>query len=195
MSDEQGVSHRELCVIGGKWLRRGHRCVVVGVEPRSWKTSEHPDAIGWRADGWSVMIEVKVSRADFLADRHKAHRGEGAEYAMGQERWYLTPKGLVQPSEVPEGWGLAEWTGQQVKVVVPTASWKVRRALQPAVDTRRMRWEVGLLLSLVQRTRCAEGLDPALGLTFLPGRKRPKPEPLAAGVGEDHVEPGGDEDG
>lgn len=27
---------------------------------------------------------------------------------MGDERWFLTTEGLVEPHEVPEGWGLLE---------------------------------------------------------------------------------------
>ena len=104
------LTHDEIGVVAGRWLRSRHRCKVVLVNLRTQQTREQPDAIGWPPKGWSVLVEVKVARSDFLADRKKRHRG--ANEGMGQERWMVTPPGLVMLEEVPPGWGLAECRGK-----------------------------------------------------------------------------------
>lgn len=53
------------------------------------------------------MIECKTSHADFRADAKKA-RTINPEAGMGCERWYLTPKRLLTPDQVPASWGLLE---------------------------------------------------------------------------------------
>ncbi|WP_422101982.1 adenylosuccinate synthase [Vreelandella sp.] len=106
-------THAELCAIAVKWLKRpnsnnGHGCHVAVSEVRSGWTGEIPDAIGFRQSGYapsdgSVVVEVKVSRSDFLADRKKPHRIEGG---LGNWRYFMCPEGMIQPDELPEGWGL-----------------------------------------------------------------------------------------
>ncbi|WP_252108819.1 MULTISPECIES: adenylosuccinate synthase [unclassified Halomonas] len=113
MSDLVGWSHADLCEIAVKWLKRpnsnnGHGCHVAVSEVRSGWTGEIPDAIGFRQTGHSasdgsIVVEVKVSRGDFLADKKKPHRLEGG---LGNWRYFMCPEGLIQPSELPAGWGL-----------------------------------------------------------------------------------------
>lgn len=62
--------HRELCRLAGKWLRKpkfgSSYCPYVAVELVT-ANPETPDVFGWNY--WAtVLIEVKVSRSDFLAD-------------------------------------------------------------------------------------------------------------------------------
>jgi hypothetical protein len=103
---------------------------------------EVPDAIGWGPFS-SVLVECKVSRADFAADLRKVHRRAG--HTMGNYRWYLTPAGLLTPDEVPDRWGLAEIQGRRVV--------KVK---QCACDgNANWRYERGLLLSALQRLGAA----------------------------------------
>lgn len=106
-------THAELCTIAVKWLKRpnssnGHGCHVAVSEVRSGWSGEIPDAIGFRQAGFtphdgSVVVEVKVSRSDFLADKKKPHRVQGG---LGNWRYYMCPEGMIQPDELPEGWGL-----------------------------------------------------------------------------------------
>lgn len=80
-------------------------------------TGEIPDAIGFRPVdplGGSTVVEVKVTRADFLADRTKPHRMAGG---MGRWRYYLTPAGLVTTVELPPGWGLLEVVGPRDRIL------------------------------------------------------------------------------
>lgn len=80
-------------------------------------TGEIPDAIGFRpADplGGSTLVEVKVTRVDFLADKTKPHRISGG---MGRWRYYLTPAGLVTTAELPPGWCLLEVVGPRDRIL------------------------------------------------------------------------------
>ncbi|EMO9521287.1 adenylosuccinate synthase [Pseudomonas aeruginosa] len=106
------MNHGELCELAKKWLLRqnskgGHGCHTALSECRSGWGGEMPDAIGYRAATSvteTVVVEVKVSRADFLADAKKPHRAPGK--GMGIYRYFMCPAGLINPEEVPERWGL-----------------------------------------------------------------------------------------
>lgn len=113
------MKHAELCKLALGWLKRppsrgGHGCKVAIDECRTGWSGEVPDAIGYcatgnpRTDG-TVLVECKVSRSDFLADRSKPHRLEGG---VGNWRYYMAPEGLIQVAELPEKWGLVEVDGR-----------------------------------------------------------------------------------
>lgn len=72
---------------------------------------EQPDVLGLKDIGESILIEVKVSRADFLKDKKKPWRAPGQ--GIGKRRVYLTPKGLLKPEEIPYGWELWEVHGNK----------------------------------------------------------------------------------
>lgn len=69
------------------------------------KNRESPDLIGFRNDNHTTMIEVKVSRSDFLGDKNKKFRSEPA-LGMGSHRYYACPEGLISVDEIPNKWGL-----------------------------------------------------------------------------------------
>lgn len=97
--------HQQLCDLGEKWLRRqGCRVTLRDPFKAAVYTGECPDVIGWR-DGHSILIECKVSRSDFLADKAKKFRAEPA-LGMGDARLFLAPPGVIRPADLPEGWGL-----------------------------------------------------------------------------------------
>lgn len=101
------MTHAELVALAARWLRGTRKCAVVATERKPWAADEHPDAIGWRPHGESILVEAKTSVADYVADLRKPHR---AGAGMGRERWYLTPWGLlsgrVGQDGWPAGWGL-----------------------------------------------------------------------------------------
>lgn len=99
---------------------------------------QEPDAIGWRNNGASILVECKASRSDFFADRKKFHNV--ANCSMGSYRFYLTPAGLVRPAEVPEPWGLLEIHGARVH--------QVHRPLkeQAPVATPHRAWRAEMIL-------------------------------------------------
>lgn len=106
-----GHTHKSLCHLAVKWLKRpasqsGHGCTFASAEPSTGMSGEIPDAFGYRCSdflGGSVVVEVKVGRGDFLADKKKPHRQVGG---MGDYRYYLCPTGLIQVHDLPPGWGL-----------------------------------------------------------------------------------------
>lgn len=79
-------------------------------------TGECPDAIGFR-NGVSCLIEVKISRSDFLADSKKHFRKEPS-FGMGDWRFYLCPPDIIKPDELPEGWGLLYAHAKIIKKIV-----------------------------------------------------------------------------
>ena len=112
------MTHSQLITAAERWLR-SHRCqIVLSEQTADW--GEVPDVIGWRSNCHSVVVECKVSRADFLADQKKLVR-QKPELGMGCERFYLTPKDLLKDSDVPQGWGLLEIHKREVVMrVKPT---------------------------------------------------------------------------
>lgn len=97
------ISHKELVDRAFTWLKVF--CTVVFKE-RKTSTREEPDAIGFGCKGTTV-IECKASRSDFVTDKNKFFRREPQE-GMGYKRYFMAPVGLLEPSEMPEGWGLLE---------------------------------------------------------------------------------------
>jgi hypothetical protein len=109
------VTHAQLIKLGEKWLRH-YRCRIV-LSEQTVDSGEVPDIIGWRSDCHSVVVECKISRADFLADQKKLVR-ENPEAGMGCERFYLTPKNLLSKTDLPSGWGLLESYKREVYLAV-----------------------------------------------------------------------------
>ena len=125
-------THADLIDVAARWLEGTRRCCIVLTEQGF--GSEVCDAIGWGKT--CIVVECKVSRADFLADQRKPHRRDRC--GLGRERWYLTPPGLLRAGELPAGWGLAEWNGRIVRRVVPA----------PVLEPRSDMWQQELAVAL-----------------------------------------------
>jgi len=105
------MDHDQLSGIAKRWLSRpksknGAGCNLALVEVGAY--GEIADAFGYRLngmDGYSVVVEAKVTRSDFLADKKKPHRS-GLKKGLGNYRYFICPEQLIQPDEVPDGWGL-----------------------------------------------------------------------------------------
>jgi hypothetical protein len=108
--------HADLVRLGARWLK-GQGFGVVATELAVSGTQERADVIGFRST-CSAIIEAKASRADFLADRKKSHRGVGG---LGNYRFYLCPPGIIEASDIPEGWGLLYADGMRVAEIVKPA--------------------------------------------------------------------------
>lgn len=108
-------THCDLVARGRSWLRR-KGCAIVFTELYALTTTgELPDVIGWKS-GFSILIEAKATRADFLSDKKKPFRKDPT-LGMGNWRFFLTPPGVVEPSDVPEGWGLLWALPRTIKCV------------------------------------------------------------------------------
>lgn len=94
------LTHRQVVEIAYKWLLKNGGVGIAFKELKS-IDAEIPDLIGFDSEQ-SILIEVKVSRSDFLSDKKKPHRAKG----MGNWRFYCCPKGLIKINELPAKWGL-----------------------------------------------------------------------------------------
>ena len=130
-------AHDKLVEKAVTWLKRRHPLVIAEMVTGC----ETPDAIGFKANGLTTLVECKVSRADFRTDAKKPFRKVGG---MGSRRYFLTPLGLIKVEELPKGWGLLELSGRGVRV---TKDLKYH-AYRKDKDTRA---ELGLLLSCMRR--------------------------------------------
>ena len=102
---EHPDAHAKLVLRGARWLHaQGCRVVLHDPFRAAVSTGEQPDDIGWR-DGLSILIEVKVTFADFLADQKKPFRKDPSK-GMGDWRFFLCPPEVIQPADLPSGWGL-----------------------------------------------------------------------------------------
>lgn len=137
------ITHAELVQRARRWLSSTAGCRFVLTEPRTIYTQEQPDAIGWKGID-SIVVECKVSRADFRADAKKPHR-QGC--GLGAHRFYLTPAGLLRPAEVPEPWGLLEAHGERIRQVLRPLRWDRPRIEPPERDWQA---EMALLLAAAQ---------------------------------------------
>jgi hypothetical protein len=120
-----------------------------------------PDAIGWKRASHSVLVECKISRADFLADRAKPFR-QKSDLGVGSERFYLVPRNLVRPEEVSGGWGLLEYHNRRVQVLRPS-----RKNLR---SDEGFRCEMNLLLASLRRVEIR--IEPQTVTEFLKWKNR-----------------------
>jgi hypothetical protein len=154
------MTHAQMVARAVDWLRR-YRCGVV-LSEQACASGEVPDAIGWKGKCHSVVVECKVSRADFLADRGKPFR-ENSEIALGCERFYLVPAGLITPQELPPGWGLLECAGRKVETRVKPP----RRSLRTPAG---LEYEMNLLLASLRRVEIR--IEPQTITEFLKWKNR-----------------------
>jgi hypothetical protein len=175
------MTHAQLVEKAVRWLRH-YRCGVV-LSEQACVSGETPDAIGWKRAHHSVLVECKVTRADFMVDRAKPFRIK-PEKGVGCERFYLTPAGLVKVEELPAGWGLLEVRARGVEMVQVAA-----KNLRTAVG---FRCEMNLLLASLRRVEVR--IEPQSITDFLKWKNRMAeynrgslPEGLAAAEEEANV--------
>jgi hypothetical protein len=153
------MTHLQLVQKAVEWLRH-YRCGVV-LSEQACLSGEMPDAIGWKRACHSVLVECKISRADFLADRDKPFRRK-PETGVGCERFYLAPKGLIAVDELPSGWGLLECCNRKVEMVRAAA-----KNLRTAIG---FRYEMNLLLASLRRVEIR--IEPQTITEFLKWKNR-----------------------
>lgn len=109
------LTHDEIALVASKRLKdMGYIATLANVTSAS--AGEQPDALGVNSAGMTFLVEAKVSRSDFLADKKKPWRKEGMA-ALGNYRAFITPKGLLKPEEIPYGWQLWEVHGKNKPMV------------------------------------------------------------------------------
>jgi hypothetical protein len=153
------MTHERLVSMAVAWLRH-YGCGVV-LSEQSCAGGETPDAIGWKRACHSVVVECKVSRADFLADLDKPFRLK-PEKGMGCERFYLAPVSLIEAVELPQGWGLLEVRNRKIEPVIAPSK-KMRTAVG-------FRHEMNLLLASLRRVEVR--IEPQSITDFLKWKNR-----------------------
>ncbi|HZQ96009.1 MAG TPA: hypothetical protein VFA67_13425 [Candidatus Sulfotelmatobacter sp.] len=153
------MTHAQLVERAVRWLR-SYRCGVV-LSEQACVSGEMPDAIGWKQACHSVLVECKVTRADFLADRAKPFRAK-RDKGVGSERFYLTPPALVKVEELPPGWGLLELRRGRVEVLLASA-----KNLRTSTG---FRYEMNLLLASLRRVEVR--IEPQSITEFLKWKNR-----------------------
>ncbi len=153
------MTHAKLVSMAVRWLR-SYRCGVV-LSEQACVSGEMPDAIGWKKACHSVLVECKVSRADFLADRDKPFR-QKPETGVGCERYYLAPRGLIGVEEPPAGWGLLEVCGREIERVKASA-----KKLRSEIGFQN---EMNLLLASLRRVEIR--IEPESITDFLKWKNR-----------------------
>jgi len=143
--------HDELVDRACRWLKGTCGCTVSAGELRAFTGSgEIPDAIGWRAE-YSILVECKTSRSDFFADRDKIFRIESA-LGVGDYRFYLCPPGVIEPSELPENWGLLYAEESRIrKVVCPTGNIWTSGENRRFIHDKNKDAEIAMLVSALRR--------------------------------------------
>ena len=142
-------SHRDLCFKASKYLRNKgiqpfHKSQYVICELE--RVGESPDAFGFGGSS-TQLIEVKVSRSDFLSDKKKYWR-KYPEHGIGKFRSYLCPEGMIKEKDLPKYWGLlwVDEKGRITEIVKPEA--------QPCNHIQ----ELNLIVSILRR----EGIAPRI---------------------------------
>jgi hypothetical protein len=153
------MTHAHLVEKAVRWLR-WYRCGVV-LSEQACVSGEMPDAIGWKQACHSVLVECKVTRPDFLADRAKPFR-QKPDKGVGSERFYLTPASLVALEELPAGWGLLEIRRGRIEMVQGSA-----KNLRTAAG---FRCEMNLLLASLRRVEVR--IEPQSITDFLKWKNR-----------------------
>lgn len=159
--DATSRKHAQLVDAAVDWLRRKYRCGIV-LSEQYCATGEVPDAIGWKGMCRSVVVECKAARADFLADGKKPFRTTPEE-ALGCERFYLAPRGMIARAELPKDWGLLEYAGREVNVIVKAP----RKNLRTELGLMK---EMNLLLASLRRVEVR--IEPQTITDFLKWKNR-----------------------
>jgi hypothetical protein len=142
-------SHRNLCFKATKHLRNKgiqpfHKSQYVVCELE--RVGESPDAFGFGGSS-TQLIEVKVSRSDFLSDKKKYWR-KYPEHGIGKFRSYLCPEGMIKEKDLPKYWGLL-WINEKGKIT---------EIVKPEAQPCNHIEELNLIVSILRR----EGISPRI---------------------------------
>lgn len=158
-------THSQYCEVAVRWLKlsigkQGPGCNIAVSECTGSYSGEIADAFGMRSIGaeqHSVLVEVKMSLADFRADALKPHRSGGV-VGMGTFRYYLAPQGLIPLVELPRGWGLIEVTPRGKPVVrcghvleKPCKELRFKRDWSGWIHEKDKDREIALIVRLLER--------------------------------------------
>lgn len=104
--ERRKLTHRQLCELGARFLltQRHPTNYPWRILIETGYRKENPDVFAY-TKYYSVLIECKASRSDFLADKRKPFRQDPLQ-GVGRRRYYLVNEGVAKQEEMPEGWQL-----------------------------------------------------------------------------------------
>jgi hypothetical protein len=146
------ITHDRLVEISRNWLASRS---PVAISEISSGAGESPDCIAFCVSlkngkahvGYgSVLIECKVSKSDYYADRNKYYR-RCPDRGMGDYRFLMAPKGLIDIDKLYDKWGLLE-VDENGKVKM------VKIATRQESDKTK---EISLLISTLRRLKIEDG--------------------------------------
>jgi len=137
------MTHKQLVKKAESWLRN-HKCCGIVITERATGIPETPDAIGFCC-GCSCLIECKTSLSDFYADKKKSFR-QNPDGGIGQERYFMVPKGLISIDKLPDRWGLLEVSGNKFNKIT-----RARIVKESAFFVADKNSEVQFLCSTIRR--------------------------------------------
>lgn len=134
MKSGEDITHNALCADTANWRLKTYGHVAL-IDYQSMISVENPDLLIYGPQG-TELYEIKVSKQDFKQDSKKEARkkykpkvgvfrkssfAKKIEYMLkaeapelyyleyphlGERRYYVCPKGLINVDELPQGWGL-----------------------------------------------------------------------------------------
>lgn len=157
------LTHKDLIPIAYGWVLKNGSCGVAFKELNTMASNgEYPDVIGFGSWANSVLIEVKVSRNDFLSDKKKHFRVH-PEKGMGRHRYYCCPTGMIKIAELPVGWGLiyVSESGKAICVYNPYKRYLVGNTWQKGHEgfAPNRHAEMGLMYSALRRLHIKGHID------------------------------------
>jgi hypothetical protein len=168
------MTHDDLVNKAAAWLYNRKRCGVVITEMSS-GARECPDAIGWIGTR-SILIECKTSRSDFNRDKKKLLRHPLlTQNTMGNLRYFLAPKGIIQWKDLPTGWGLLEVTAKGLTEVVEPVPFNGTRAEEAVLLCSALRRTVGIQGLAVRVRTYVDGVGAESARASLSVRSEPSP--------------------
>lgn len=110
----------------------------------------------WPSRGYAIdVFEVKVSRSDWMRELKDPAKSEAA-WEIGDRFWICATAGIVDPAELPHGWGLIEAYGAKITDAGLTGR-RLRTAVQaqwhgaPVRESAKGTIPKGLLVSMLRR--------------------------------------------
>jgi len=135
---EYSPTHNQLVRRIAAWFKARHQSSIVMAEFVT-SAQEIPDVLAMQSGAHSVLVECKVSRSDFLVDKTKFFRRQ-EDYGMGDKRYYAAPAGMINPDELPDGWGLLD-----------VDAYRIREIVEPKNKEANKRRECLMLMSALRR--------------------------------------------
>jgi hypothetical protein len=152
-------THKDLILIAYRWVLKNASCGVAFKELNT-LSSECPDVMGIQGGANTVLIEVKVSRSDFFADRKKPFRIH-PEKGMGTYRFYMCPTDLIKPEDLPFNWGLiyVGATGKAKCIVNPYCKTTTGNIWSGGFEKKNQGAEIGMMYSVLRRLHIMGHID------------------------------------